>query len=141
MIDLHLRSVIGWSMSDRMIEVDYNRNRRHSALGFVSPAAFESAARSLQDYCKSFAITCGADGALVFDGEHSYHIDANPVKAVDTNGAGDMFAGAFLYALSQDLGYDTAGRFASLAAAKVVYQYGPRLRPEQHQELKQSFFG
>jgi len=114
---------------------------REEAMGFTGTSDLESAAQSLQDYCKTFAITCGAEGALVFDGERSYHIDAQPVKAVDTNGAGDMFAGAFLYALSQDLGYDTAGRFASLAAAKVVSQYGPRLRPEQHQELKQAFFG
>jgi len=114
---------------------------REEAMGFTGTSDLESAAQSLQDYCKTFAITCGAEGALVFDGEHSYHVDAQPVKAVDTNGAGDMFAGAFLYALSQDLGYDTAGRFASLAAAKVVSQYGPRLRPEQHQALKQAFFG
>lgn len=114
---------------------------REEAMGFTGTGDLESAAQSLQDYCKTFAITCGADGALVFDGERSYHIDAQPVKAVDTNGAGDMFAGAFLYALSEDLGYETAGRFASLAASKVVAQYGPRLRPEQHQELKQAFFG
>lgn len=113
---------------------------REEAMGFTGTSNLETAAQSLQDYCRTFAITCGADGALVFDGKHSYHIDAEPVKAVDSNGAGDMFAGAFLYALSQGHGYDVAGRFASLAAGKVVTQYGPRLRPEQHQQLKQEFF-
>ncbi|WP_341939453.1 adenosine kinase [Marinimicrobium sp. C2-29] len=114
---------------------------KEEAMGFTGTSDLESAAQSLQDYCRSFAITCGADGALVFDGKHSYRIDAHAVKAIDSNGAGDMFAGAFLYALSQGHGYDTAGRFASLAAGKVVTQYGPRLRPEQHQQLKQEFFG
>lgn len=114
---------------------------KEEAMGFTGTNDLESAAQSLQDYCRSFAITCGAEGALVFDGKHSYRIDAHPVKAIDSNGAGDMFAGAFLYALSQGHGYDTAGRFASLAAGKVVTQYGPRLRPEQHQRLKQEFFG
>lgn len=114
---------------------------REEAMGFTGCNNLEEAAQSLQEYCRTFAITCGADGALVFDGEHSYHIDAEPVKAVDTNGAGDMFAGAFLYALSQGHGYDVAGRFASKAAGKVVTQYGPRLRPEQHQALKKDFFG
>jgi len=52
-----------------------------------------------------------------------------------------MFAGAFLYAITQGENYEPAGRFASLAASKVVSQYGPRLKPEQHQELKQAFFG
>ncbi|MGD8175615.1 adenosine kinase [Marinimicrobium sp. ARAG 43.8] len=114
---------------------------REEAMGFTGCDNLEDAAQSLQDYCRSFAITCGAEGALVFDGKHSYSIDAQAVEAVDSNGAGDMFAGAFLYALSQGHGYDTAGRFACLAASKVVSQYGPRLRPEQHQELKQAFFG
>lgn len=114
---------------------------REEAMGFTGTNDLESAAQSLQDYCKTFAITCGADGALVFDGEHSYHIDANPVKAIDSNGAGDMFAGAFIYAISHGHDYQTAGRFASLAAGTVVTQYGPRLRPEQHDQLKREFFG
>jgi sugar/nucleoside kinase (ribokinase family) len=114
---------------------------RDEAMGFTGTHDLESAAQALQDYCKTFAITCGADGALVFDGRHSYSIEAKPVKAIDTNGAGDMFAGAFLYAISHGHDYQTAGRFASLAAGKVVTQYGPRLRPEQHEELKREFFG
>ncbi len=114
---------------------------REEAMGFTGTNDLESAAQSLQDYCKSFAITCGAEGALVFDGEHSYHIDAHPVKAIDSNGAGDMFAGAFIYAISHGHDYQTAGRFASLAAGTVVTQYGPRLRPEQHDQLKREFFG
>lgn len=114
---------------------------REEAMGFTGTNDLESAAQSLQDYCKTFAITCGAEGALVFDGEHSYHIDAHPVKAIDSNGAGDMFAGAFIYAISHGHDYQTAGRFASLAAGMVVTQYGPRLRPEQHDQLKREFFG
>lgn len=114
---------------------------REEAMGFTGTHDLESAAQSLQSYCKTFAITCGAEGALVFDGEHSYHIDADSVKAIDSNGAGDMFAGAFIYAISHGHDYQTAGRFASLAAGKVVTQYGPRLRPEQHDQLKREFFG
>jgi sugar/nucleoside kinase (ribokinase family) len=52
----------------------------------------------------------------------------HPVDAVDSNGAGDMFAGAFLYALTRGEDFPTAGRFASLAAGTVVSQWGPRLR-------------
>ena len=114
---------------------------RDEAMGFTGTHDLESAAQALQDYCKTFAITCGAEGALVFDGDHSYFIESPPVKALDTNGAGDMFAGAFLYALAHGHDYQTAGRFANLAAGTVVTQYGPRLRPEQHQELKREFFG
>ena len=86
-------------------------------------------------------MTCGAEGALIYDGESLLKIASYPVNAIDTNGAGDMFAGAFLYALTHGYSYQQAGDFASRASAKVVAQYGPRLRSDQYQELKRKFFG
>jgi sugar/nucleoside kinase (ribokinase family) len=67
-------------------------------------------------------------------------IDACPVDAVDTNGAGDMFAGAFLYAITHGHDYATAGRFASMAAAHVVSRFGPRLSASEHDALIAEFF-
>ncbi len=113
---------------------------REEALAFTGNSDLERAAEGLRTYARTFAITCGADGALVWDGDNYHRIAAHPVRAIDTNGAGDMFAGAFLYAITHDCDYRQAGAFASLAAAQVVSQYGPRLRPEQHQALKQQFF-
>ncbi|MFL0810565.1 MAG: adenosine kinase [Agarilytica sp.] len=110
----------------------------HEALQYTKTESLEAAIESLKAIAKSFAITLGAKGALVFDGTDSHNIDAHPVKAIDTNGAGDMFAGAFLYALSQGKSYKEAGQLASKAASVVVSQFGPRLRAEQHQEILKS---
>jgi len=49
-------------------------------------------------------------------------------NAVDTNGAGDMFAGSSLYAISIGYDYAWAARFANAAAALVVGQFGTRIR-------------
>jgi sugar/nucleoside kinase (ribokinase family) len=114
---------------------------RDEAMHFTNTNNINDAATALKKYCKQFAITCGSDGALVFDGKESVQVEAKQVKAVDTNGAGDMFAGAFLYALSQGKDFKTAGEFASAAAAQVVSQFGPRLKAAQHAELNQQFFG
>ncbi len=73
---------------------------------------------------------------MLFDGENTISIAAHSVKAVDTNGAGDMFAGAFLYAVSAGHDFETAGNLASLAAATTVSNFGPRLPAEKHQEIK-----
>ena len=113
---------------------------RDEAIGFTQTTNLEEACTALKKHCKQFAITCGAEGALLFDGNALIQVPAQPVKPIDTNGAGDMFAGAFLYALSQGKDFKTAGTFANLAAAKVVTQFGPRLKPEQYTELKKSFF-
>ena len=42
----------------------------------------------------------------------------------------DMFAGAFLYAITQNYNFRKAGEFASLASAQIVTQFGPRLEPK-----------
>ena len=67
-------------------------------------------------------------------------IPAHTVTAVDTNGAGDMFAGAFLYAITHGQDFVTAGKFASLAAARVVARFGPRLSATEHDALLAEFF-
>ncbi len=95
----------------------------------------ETAAVRLRASAERFAITLGARGALVYDGRELHQVPATPAVAVDTNGAGDMFAGAFLYALTRDCDCREAGRFANLAAAAVVSRYGPRLPPADHRAL------
>ncbi|MFL0804397.1 MAG: adenosine kinase [Agarilytica sp.] len=110
----------------------------NEALNYTKTSSLEEACESLKSIAKSFAITLGAKGALVFDGENHFTIDSHAVEAIDTNGAGDMFAGAFLYALTQGKCYETAGKLASKAASVVVSQFGPRLRPEQHSEILES---
>jgi sugar/nucleoside kinase (ribokinase family) len=112
---------------------------RDEALGFTQTHHLEDAVASLKKISRRFAITCGSEGALVYDGEQLLKIAPHKVKAVDTNGAGDMFAGAFLYAITHDYSYQQAGDFAALAAARVVSQFGPRLNAQEHQELKAAY--
>ncbi|MDO8908729.1 MAG: adenosine kinase [Pseudohongiella sp.] len=100
---------------------------------------FDTACKKIGSVAKKFAITRGANGALLFDGENYINIAPNKVAAVDTNGAGDMFSGAFMYGLTQGMSFKDAGDLASLASATVVSQFGPRLAPEQHAELLQKF--
>ena len=88
---------------------------------------------------RRFAITRGSKGALLFDGEQEIEIAALPVKAIDTLGAGDLFAGAFLYGLSDGMSFQRSGELAALAAAQIVTQYGPRLRSEQTRALLAEF--
>jgi len=99
------------------------------------------AANALKDIAKSFAITLGNQGALIYDGNELFKVDAVPANAVDTNGAGDIFAGAFLYSLTHGQGFQSAGNFASQAASRLVSQFGPRLEPEQYKGLIENSLG
>lgn len=91
----------------------------------------------LKKIAQTFAVTLGSKGAIAFDGKTLHNIAPHQVTAVDSNGAGDMFAGAFLYAITHGYDFATAGRLASAASAQVVSQFGPRLEAHQHEPLKQ----
>src|ERR1041385_4063040 len=97
------------------------------AMIFTGTTDVNAAREKLRQGAKRFVITLGANGALIFDGDTFIEIEPYKVKAVDTNGAGDMFAGAFLYAITHHHSWAEAGKLASLAASKVVSQWGPRL--------------
>jgi sugar/nucleoside kinase (ribokinase family) len=97
------------------------------------------AVQMFKKVARKFAITRGNEGALLFDGLMEINIKPQSVKAIDTLGAGDMFAGAMLYGLSQGMSFHKAGDLASLASGKIVTQFGPRLRSEQTRELLATF--
>ncbi|KZY77040.1 hypothetical protein A3741_22775 [Oleiphilus sp. HI0069] len=117
-------------------QVDLLFCNKDEALAWTQSNNIEDAAEKLKETAKSFAITLGKDGALVYDGNEISIVAGVEAKAIDTNGAGDMFAGAFLYAITHDQTFAQAATLANRAAAQVVSQYGPRLRPEQHADLK-----
>jgi sugar/nucleoside kinase (ribokinase family) len=98
----------------------------------------ESAIAYFKTIAKGFAITRGASGSLIYDGENLLEIDPHPVQAIDTVGAGDMYAGAFLYGITHGMGYQGAGNLASLAASRVVSTFGARLQTEEIQSLRDS---
>jgi sugar/nucleoside kinase (ribokinase family) len=105
------------------------------AMIYTGASTILQAKEQLRKIAKRFVITLGANGALIFDGDTFIQIEPYQVKAVDTNGAGDMFAGAYLFGITHGHSHAEAGKLASLAASKVVSQWGPRLDAPQAQNL------
>lgn len=95
----------------------------------------DDAITALQAVAKKLVVTLGSDGAVVIDGEQRTSIAATPTTAVDTNGAGDMFAGSFLYGVTQGMSDAQAGKLASMAASEIVSVFGARLEQQTHQDL------
>ncbi len=99
-----------------------------------------AAREELKNIAKRFAITLGKNGATIFDGDTFIDIESYKVEAIDTNGAGDMFAGAFLFGITHGHSYAESGKIASLASSKVVSQFGPRLEWRQAKEILNHLF-
>lgn len=69
-------------------------------------------------------VKIGKKGALLAQGKKRFQVDAHLVKALDTTGAGDLWASGFLYGLSQDLGLENAARLGCKVGSEVVQVMG-----------------
>ena len=105
------------------------------AMAYFDTDNLDVAVASLKEIAKSFVITLGSKGALIFDGTEMIQIESNPAKAVDTNGAGDLFAGAYLYGQTNGLTAKASGELASKACAHLVEQFGARLPSEKYKSF------
>jgi sugar/nucleoside kinase (ribokinase family) len=111
----------------------------HEARSFTNTHSTEAAAEQLKKDAKTFVITRGAGGSLSYDGTDLVQTAGVLANAVDTNGAGDMFTGAFLYAINEGHEYAWAAKFANAASARVVSQFGPRIDAVEYEQIKQQF--
>jgi len=115
--------------------VDMVFANEEEAMGMADADNLDDAVAYLKTLAREFAVTRGPKGALVWDGEQAIDIAPVPVKPVDTVGAGDMFAGAFLYGLTQGWSHQKAGDLASAASAKLVTSLGPRISRDATQGI------
>ncbi len=83
--------------------------------------------RRLQEfYGNVVVVTLGANGAVFDTGESQGHLSALSVVARDTTAAGDIFHGAFAYALLKRLTLQKALQLATVAAGLSVQRQGGR---------------
>ena len=108
------------------------------ALPVESDAEANRAASLLRDRgVNQVALTMGSEGVLIVDQSGSIHLPAKKVKAVDTTGAGDAFAGALAVSLADGLSLDEAARRAGIVAALSVTRIGTQSAFPTLEELNQ----
>lgn len=109
------------------------------ARAFAGSDDLEEVVSYMKKYSKMFAITLGEEGALVVDGDRRFTVGTEKVNAVDTLGAGDLFAGCFLYGITNDIPLERAASLACSAASNLCAKYGTRLHTKDLLELKDKF--
>ena len=100
------------------------------ALTYTETTDIDNALEQLKPLSKQIAITLGNKGALLFDGTQTQTITTEHVTPIDTNGAGDLFAGGIFSGLYNDKDLVTAAKLGCYAASQLVTQYGPRMNKE-----------
>ena len=109
------------------------------ALMYTETDNIDAALAKLKLLSQSVVITLSSKGALISNSQSTFTVAGREVVAVDTNGAGDAFAGSFLYALNAGLNEKAAAEIAVLISSQVVAQFGPRLAVQQYAELLNTF--
>jgi len=89
--------------------------------------AREAAKKLMQTYHPEVVvITQGKQGGLIYDGKTLSSYPAFPVTAVDTNGSGDVFHGAFAAAVTMGMAYPNCAVFSSAVSALKCTGMGAR---------------
>ncbi|WP_122901457.1 adenosine kinase [Acinetobacter sp. B51(2017)] len=105
------------------------------ALMYTHTNTVDAALAVLRQKSQYVVITLSEKGALIATQDTQFNVAGRKVTALDANGAGDAFAGAFLYGLNADLGLQTAAELAILISSQVVSQFGPRLDLNDYAKL------
>ena len=105
------------------------------AVAFSGKENLEDAIEYYKSKSYMTAITKGADGSVVVQNGIEYLAPAEKITPVDTNGAGDMFAGSFMHAFLQGHDVEACAKFSNYASSKVVETFGPRLSSDGYAEV------
>jgi sugar/nucleoside kinase (ribokinase family) len=94
----------------------------------------------LSQYCPVAIVKVGKEGSFIKMNGEVTQVGVIPVKAVDTTGAGDIYASGFLYGLMNDYTPEKAGELAAYLAGRVIEHIGAKLPDEVWDEVREKFF-
>ena len=114
---------------------DYLFCNKEEAISLVG----ENFVKDLSSLAVNYVVTNGAESSYVSE-EGSYaEIKAKSVKAIDSNGAGDIFAGAALNKIIEGDSFLNACEFGNYASSIIVQEKSPRLSIDQYKKLKADY--
>ena len=112
---------------------------QEEAKTFTGENDFKKCCEKMLEYSELVVITKGDKGSLIVSNSvENIEIEPKNVTPLDTVGAGDTYAGAFLYGINNGLSLRKSGELASSLSSKVVTKLGPRLDKNVIDGIKQT---
>jgi sugar/nucleoside kinase (ribokinase family) len=122
-----IREDCEWLLRDHADIAFLNREEAEVMTGLGAHAAVAR----LREWTDTVVVKLGGEGSLVAAGHHVAHVPAFPVQVADTTGAGDSYAGGYLYGWLQGLAPERCGELGSRVASLVVAQVGAVCRDRE----------
>jgi len=105
------------------------------AIAFAGKENLDDSIEFFKSQSYMIAITVGAEGSIIIKDGDVIFSPAVQINPVDTNGAGDMYAGSFMHAFLKGHTLEECAEFSNYASSKVVETFGPRLTPDGYAEV------
>ena len=96
----------------------------------------EESVAKIAEQCDIAVVKVGKRGSYVQQGSQRHHIGAITTSCTDSTGAGDLYAGGFLHALSDGFDIRRCGEIGTIAAGRVVEIIGTKLSEETWDEIR-----
>jgi sugar/nucleoside kinase (ribokinase family) len=92
----------------------------------------------ISDLCEIAVVKIGKDGSYIKSREEGsqVYVPATEAKAIDTTGAGDLYASGFLYGLTSGFSLEDCGRIGSIVAGNVVEVIGAKMEEARWNAIK-----
>ena len=120
-------------------DVDLLFANRSEILSMYPLGDFDLALEAAAAEVETVVCTESEHGAHVLHGPMRWHCPAVPTKVVDATGAGDLFAGGYLWGMIEGFDPDSCGIMGNIAASEVISHLGAR--PEADLKARFREFG
>lgn len=107
-------------------DVDLLFCNRSEMLSMYQTGDFDAALNAAAAEVEIVACTDSEHGAHILSGGQRWHAPAVPTDIVDATGAGDLFAGAFIWGLTNGHSLEACGNMGCVAASEVIGHIGAR---------------
>jgi sugar/nucleoside kinase (ribokinase family) len=118
---------------EKYIDIVFANEEEAKALTGKEP---EEALDIIAEKTEIAVVKIGKDGSMIRKGEEKVKVVGLNVNAIDTTGAGDLYAAGFLFGLLNGYSLELCGKVASLVAANVVEVLGAKMDNERWETIK-----
>jgi len=121
------------SMISKYVDILFANEEEIRSLTDKSP---EEGARETNEICDLVVIKLGAEGSFCICKEGMVRVGVRPSKAIDTTGAGDLFAAGFIYGHMKKLSAEICGKMGAVLAGRVIELIGAKMDESHWENLR-----
>ena len=121
------------NMVDKYVDIVFANEEEAKSFTGKEP---EEALHELAKKTEVAVVKVGSKGSMVKTDGKVYIIEPKLTNAVDTTGAGDLYAAGFLYGLIEGLGFENAGYIGSMLASAVIETVGAKISENRWQTIR-----